>query len=226
MAVDFDKTIMLVNSMPDNILILFILKSIELGTLKFDSVTTILGTNGISLQINRELPVDTNNTNNYNNVNSINDNGSGLNDIIDNSSTQTASHSIEFPSIDNCNESNINSNNTYNFKFGEFSSRGNQIWNANYATEKEKYLNGATDELKKKYKDFLGNNQLKSLPKEISNFRRAKEHFQNIFIPELVCRCYFFPFSLYHLSLLIYSQLLLSFRSDTDLLDCSSLWFI
>lgn len=196
MAVDFDKNIVLANSIPDNILTLFILKSIELGTLKFESATTTLGIHGISLQIKRELPNSTNNTNNTSINSSINnnDNNCGINnDIIDTGSTSTMSSTyIEIHSIDN---SNINNNNSNNFKYGEFSSRGNQIWSANYAKEKESYLDGSTNELKEKYKEFIGNNQLKCLPKEISDFRRAKEHFQNIFMPKLVCSDYFFPLS-------------------------------
>jgi hypothetical protein len=190
MAVDFDKTIMLANSIPDDILTLFILKSIEIGTLKFESATTTLSIYGISLQIKRDLSNNTYNSSNNSNISSNNDNDSDMNNkIIDNGSTSTMSSTspnIEIHSIDNnTNESNINNNNN-NFKYGEFSSRGNQIWSANYAEEKGSYLD-ATNELKEKYKEITGNKQLKCLPKEISDFRRAKEHFQNIFMPKLVC---------------------------------------
>lgn len=216
MAVDFDKTIVLANSIPDNILTLFILKSIELGTLKFESATTTLGIYGISLQIKRDLPK---NTSNNSSINNNNDNNSGINnEIIDTGSTSTMSSTtpyFEIHSIDNSNDSNINNNNSNNFKYGEFSSRGNQIWSANYAEEKESYLDGSTNELKEKYKEFIGNNQLKCLPKEISDFRRAKEHFQNIFMPKLVCSYFFFPLSVissYLSSFLIYSDFCLPFQ--------------
>jgi hypothetical protein len=197
MAVDFDKTILLVDSVPDNILILFIFKSLELGTLNFDSAITTLGINGISLQINRACRNLSNNSNNSNpsnnstnnNISNNNDSSTSIsNDVIDDDST---SPYIEIPAIDNI---NINKNNTSKFKFGDFSSRGNQIWSTNYAKVKQSYLNGATDVLKKKYKDFIGNNQLKNLPKEISNLKRAKDHFEKIFVPQLVCFFYYTTF--------------------------------
>lgn len=182
--------------MPDNTLILVILKSIELGTLKFDSAITILHSHGISLQINREHCNISNNSNNNNANNGNNDNESAvIIDTIHNGSTPpsvSTSPCVQIHASDDSSESNNNNNNTFSLKFGDFSTRGNQIWNQNYAKEKEKFLNGSTDELLKKYKDFTGNNQLKSLPKEIINFRRANEHFEKIFLPQLVCFYYFF----------------------------------
>lgn len=180
MAKNFNSTIKSPDLIPGNLLPLIVFKAIQLGTLEPEAVELILKQNGISLSLFRSSTSDevSNNDLIYNTFNNDNTNNIDIsnNEVINNNHT-------------NNNHTNNNSNESHsNVAFGEFSTRGNQLWKTNQSKQTESPETEENTRFLKLYKEFLKDNNLKKIPKFICDFKNAKVHFQNHFIPKVVCR--------------------------------------
>lgn len=153
--------------MKESNLIMFLLKSIEIGTLKSESAIETLCRYGINIKLSHESShgdaiIETNN-----NIDNIIDSNISTNNYTSNNhnNSEMNEYICESDNVDNCNVRE-------NFNYGDFSTRGNQIWKNNRANSAE----SNSDEnvkLKQRYIELLQNNNVKCIPKFITEFRRA-----------------------------------------------------
>jgi hypothetical protein len=210
---DFTSTLKIIREVSNEDLLSIIFKSLELGTLRADSASTILCEHGISIEITRNYfykdpsifqnynsvdfdPTSNENTNN-NDDNNLNVQESSINnsiniklDLISDNSNKSNNQNSKKKKKKQKNKNNNNNDNTK--KFSEFIAHPNALWNSHYTEliENEVPDDNNNTKLFSLYQQLLNQTKssksLKSLPKFIAEFRIASQHLENIFIPRLV----------------------------------------
>lgn len=167
-------------------------KSLEIGAVNSESLLTCLTHCGITVEIKHNFL-----HNEYSHPCTNNDHDDNI-FTINNDNNTASNDSTELNNYNN-NKFQTNENNTNLFS-PDFTSQPNLLWKNNRGNllSKESPTGTKNCQLFEKYIELLNltksSNSLKCIPKFISEYRRAKEHFTDIFIPRLVCYFLFFLF--------------------------------